>query len=485
MPHTTVPVSEPLSRPGAEAIEVHALAIAWSKEEPQRVGEIAVLPLRHPHVLGRGDEPTKELRVRFAQQRPGRFELGEPLAGAGLSRRQLVIEVTENSLVVESVGKCPMRVNGARRLKATLVPGDTIALHGQLVLVYVRRPVVFPKASHFPPEAWRAFGDADASGIVGESAAAWQLREQLAFAAQSPTHVLLVGASGTGKELCARAIHRMSERSSRSLVTRNAATFPPGLIDAELFGNAKNYPNPGTPERAGLVGQADGGTLFLDEIAELPHEQQAHLLRVLDAGGEYQRLGEPVARRSDLRLVAATNRDPSVLKQDFRARFATVVLLAPLAARREDLPLLARHIVLQAAAKGGAAARFVNEEHGGRPRTRLSQRFVDAVVRHALPCNTRDVEAAIWQAMSEAESDEIGPPSRWPGEEAIVLGAGSPASSVRAAPHVAAEPSEAEIRQALASAGGSVLRAAPELRLSRFKLYRLMKKHDIKEPGSK
>ncbi len=137
----------------------------------------------------------------------------------------------------------------------------------------------------------------------------WQMRERIAFAANAGKHVLLHGESGTGKELAARALHALSSRAGKPFVSRNAATLPSGLIDAELFGSARNYPNAGMPERAGLVGQADGGTLFLDEIAEIPAEQQAHLLRVLDADGEYQRLGEATTRRSDLVLVGATNRD--------------------------------------------------------------------------------------------------------------------------------------------------------------------------------
>src|SRR5262249_46286359 len=151
------------------------------------------------------------------------------------------------------------------------------------------------------------FGRADADGFVGESPAAWDLRDRLAFIGPQAGHVLLVGESGVGKELAARALHARSRRSRRPLVSRNAATLPEALIDAELFGHARDYPNAGMPERAGLVGEADGGTLFLDEIGELPEARQAHLLRLLD-GGEYQRLGDPRVRRADVRFIAATNR---------------------------------------------------------------------------------------------------------------------------------------------------------------------------------
>src|SRR5256885_12859655 len=104
------------------------------------------------------------------------------------------------------------------------------------------------------------------------------------------------------------------------MVSRNAATFPAGLIDVELFGNVANYPNHGMPERPGVVGEADGSTLFLDEIGELPTELQSHLLRFLDERGEYTRLGDARRRTSDVRVVAATNRALEDLKHDLAAR---------------------------------------------------------------------------------------------------------------------------------------------------------------------
>ncbi len=120
-------------------------------------------------------------------------------------------------------------------------------------------------------------------------------------------------------------------------------------MDAELFGHAKNYPNQGSPERRGLVGEADGGTLFLDEFAELPASLQAHLLRVLD-DGEYHRLGDARARRADLRLIAATNRPEQSLKHDVLARLKARIAVPDFDARREDIPLLVAHLLRRQAA---------------------------------------------------------------------------------------------------------------------------------------
>jgi len=223
--------------------------------------------------------------------------------------------------------------------------------------------------------------------------------------------VLLAGASGTGKELAARAIHAISRRAKRPLVSRNAATFPAGLIDAELFGNVKNYPNPGMPERPGLVGQADGGTLFLDEIAELPLDMQAHLLRVLDEGGEYQRLGEATARRADIRLIGATNRSPSAMKHDLLARLTVRIALPALAERREDVPLLVRHLLLRAAKKSPEIGeRFVRAMPDGRPDVQVEPSLVEMLLRTNLETNVRELDGLLWRALSASGRDAVSLP---------------------------------------------------------------------------
>ena len=296
----------------------------------------------------------------------------------------------------------------------------------------------------------------------------WQMRERIAFAANAGKHVLLHGESGTGKELAARALHALSPRAGKPFVSRNAATLPSGLIDAELFGNAKNYPNAGMPERAGLVGQADGGTLFLDEIAEIPVEQQAHLLRVLDSDGEYQRLGEATTRRSDLVLVGATNRDVGALKHDVAARLTLRLELPPLDERREDIPLLVRHLLLLAAKKSPQIGeRFLQTGDGGRLEPRVDPALVEQLIVRDYETHIRELDALLWRAMAGSPGD-------------TVLLTDDLRQEARGRD---TEPTAAELRAALKSAG-SVQIAAKALGLkSRYALYRLMKKHGIVADG--
>ena len=447
--------------PPAESL---ALVIAWCADEPARIGEVALFSQRGAaQTLGRGDGDG-EPRVRFFRQRPGRLAPTEPLIGLPLSRSQLTVKPNGGNLGVERVGRCALFVNGSPVEKAVVVPGDTILLRGQLLLFCTRRVPSIPKTVYFLEKCFGDFGGPDAVGILGESPGIWQMRERIAFAANAGKHLLLHGESGTGKELAARAVHTLSSRSAKPFVSRNAATLPAGLIDAELFGNAKNYPNPGMAERAGLIGEADGGTLFLDEIAEVPVEQQAHLLRVLDSDGEYQRLGEATSRRSDLILVGATNRDLSALKHDVAARFTLRLELPTLDERREDIPLFVRHLLLLAAKKSPQIGeRFLNKNADGRLDPRVDPALIEELLVRTYDTHVRELEAILWRAMAGS-----------PGDTVLLTDELRQESRGRDA-----EPSVEQLRAALRSAG-SVKNAARVLGLkSRYALYRLMKKHGI------
>jgi DNA-binding NtrC family response regulator len=244
------------------------------------------------------------------------------------------------------------------------------------------------------------FGGPDVIGLVGESPVAWDLRHRIAAIARQPFHVAILGPSGSGKELVAQAIHARSARSRKPIVSRNAATIPEGLADAELFGNIRNYPNPGIPERPGLAGQAHESTLFLDEFAELPQSVQAHLLRLMD-DGEYQRLGEATTRKADLRIVAATNRPESALRDDVLARLKVRIAVPGLDARRDDIPLLAVHLLRKHAAADPSMARFF-PDGDTRNVPRLSPVLVESLVHHLYTTHVRELEALLLRAGLES-----------------------------------------------------------------------------------
>jgi two-component system nitrogen regulation response regulator GlnG/two-component system response regulator HydG len=444
----------------SEALHV---VIAWSLDEPHRVGEVATVNGRA--ILGRGGpQPEDEApRVLFRRVRPGTSDASGPLASQRISRVQLALEARGDELHVKNVGKTPLLHRDLPVKELTATPGDVLVVKNALVLLVSKRPTSLEALRSHPQPAF-PFGGPDAHGIVGESPAAWAMRESIAIAARGPHHVLVQGDSGVGKELAARALHALSERSGRAFVSRNAATFPEGLVDAELFGNARNYPHAGSPERPGLLGEADGGTLVLDEIGELPAHLQAHLLRALDRAGEYQRLGEARTRTSDFRLVAMTNRPVESLKHDFAARLASRLSISGLGERLDDVPLLIRHAALDAAKRApDVVARFVEN---GVPR--IDPRLVEALLLHRWTLHLRELQRLLWSAIaaSRGEFIELVPEVQ---QELDVERRES-----------ALEIGEGEIRAALAAHDGNVTRAAKQLGVeNRYVLYRLMKKHGI------
>lgn len=446
----------------AESDELRpALCVMWSEQEPERVGEVILAERLAAH-FGR-DSEAAEVRAALVRQRPGRNEPTAPLENAFLSRRHLKLKwVEEDGIALECLGKRPLSLNGVEQQRCTARPGDWVELRGLYAFSCVERPRRLPEA-----EVTHAFGTPDADGVVGESPSAWELRRQISFAAERTAHVLVTGPSGSGKELVARGIHARSSRRGRELISRSAATLPPGLIDAELFGNIANYPNVGMPERPGLLGQAHGSTLFLDEIGELPPELQAHLLRVLD-GGEYQRLGDARPRLVDVRLVAATNRSPAELKADLAARFALRVRTPGLDERREDVPLLARHVVKRIAQNDSAIARRFLDGSG---KPRFACALVRALSSHVYTTQVRELEAFLWRSLQSSPGDTL--------ELTPDLASGLVAHEApRRVESVGAE----EIRESLVRHSGVKDKVWRELGLSsRHALHRLMKKLGVED----
>ena len=187
--------------------------------------------------------------------------------------------------------------------------------------------------------------------IIGESPAIKEVLDQVTVVAASDATVLLLGETGTGKGLVARAIHRTSRRKERSFITLNCAAIPTGLLESELFGHEKGAFTGAVSQKIGRLELADKGTLFLDEIGEIPLELQPKLLRVLQ-DHEFERLGGTRTIKVDMRLIAATNRDlaKSVSEKEFRSDLFYRVNVFPirvpsLRERRQDIPLLVRYFV--------------------------------------------------------------------------------------------------------------------------------------------
>jgi len=478
MSDATLP-EEPTSGPSTPAAKSQlSLCVIWAPGEGHLLGS-SLLPLRSPGVFGRGtDDPGGHPRLLLAWRRPGPTLRPDPPANAKLSRNQLLLRASPSpSLLVENTGLCPM-IYGGREVKTCEVfPGEVLLLGHQLAFLCLLQPAPLdapPAPGAFAP------GEADPAGIVGESAAIWELRRSLHFASQRGEHALIQGPSGSGKELVASALHRQSPRASRPLVSRNAATIPEGLVDAELFGNAKNYPNPGMAERPGLIGQADGGTLFLDEFAELPHGVQAHLLRVLDAG-DYQRLGEATGRRSDFRLVAATNRPIEALKHDVAARFVLRLRVPDLNERRDDIPLLARHLLRRIAARDPDAVRRFFP--GGDPATepRVGRELVLALVQRSYATHVRELLALLWESIQHSPGDTLlAPPGLAPSGSRPSVPPVSAPGEAPGDPDGDATLTPERIQRALDEHNGAIEKTWKALGLpSRFVLRRLIQKHGL------
>jgi DNA-binding NtrC family response regulator len=233
-----------------------------------------------------------------------------------------------------------------------------------------------------------------------------RMSAQLAIAKQaasSPVTVLLLGETGTGKEVVARAIHRWSPRSTKPFVAVNCAAFPENLLENELFGHEKGAFTGAIKREPGKIEIAEGGTVFLDEIGDMPLTMQSHLLRVLNDRTFY-RVGGTQEVRADVRFIAATNKDLSqairqgTFREDLYFRLAVItVSLPPLRERLDDLPALAEHFLTQPG------------KFGLNRRCLLSDSAVQALQRYPWPGNVRELENVLTRAMVLCPGDTIGP----------------------------------------------------------------------------
>ena len=229
--------------------------------------------------------------------------------------------------------------------------------------------------------------------IVGKSRALKGMRAQIDAVAQTPANVLVLGESGVGKELVARAIHARSSRADAPLVKVNCASIPKDLFESEFFGHVKGAFTGAHKDRVGRFQLADGGTIFLDEVGEIPIELQGKLLRVLQES-EFERVGDDITRTVDVRVVAATNRDLERLVMDGKFREDLFYRLSvfpirvpPLRERKDDVIQLARHFL------------DTTYKDFGREPAPLTQSQVDAISAYDWPGNVRELKNVIERAV--------------------------------------------------------------------------------------
>ncbi len=240
-----------------------------------------------------------------------------------------------------------------------------------------------------------------AQGLIGQSTVLKKVLHQATRVASTDATVLILGETGTGKELIARTVHAESTRADRPLVKVNCAALPETLIESELFGHEKGAFTGATTRRDGRFALADGGTIFLDEVGEMPLALQPKLLRVLQEG-EFERVGSAHTEQVDVRVIAATNRDlagqvrEGTFREDLYYRLNVVPLrMPPLRERAGDVPLLVDYVL------GQAAVRF------GRPVPSVPAEVMDAFVQYAWPGNVRELINVVERAVILSDGAEL------------------------------------------------------------------------------
>jgi DNA-binding NtrC family response regulator len=321
------------------------------------------------------------------------------------------------------------------------------------------------------------------SELFGNSAAVEKVRDLIARVARTNAPVLILGETGTGKELVARAVHRNSLRSGKPFIALNCAALPPTLLESELFGHERGAFTGADRSRGGLFEAAHEGTLFLDEIGEMPPEAQAKLLRVL-TDGQVVRIGSTNPRQVDVRVIAATHRDlqqrirEGLFREDLYYRLAVVPIpIPPLREHREDIPILCELFLQQ-------ASRDLKV-----PKHELSKAALNHLMSYSFPGNIRELRNLIERACILSRSTQIGIDS-FPMTE----GEAKPDSSDERAPsqwvdclpqsvqlrEFLAEAEKTLIERALKETQGAQAEAARRLGLSRSDLSYKLTKYGIK-----
>jgi two-component system, NtrC family, response regulator GlrR len=340
------------------------------------------------------------------------------------------------------------------------------------------------KSLEILPRVWRLLGrtrrtnertplpreEGELKRFVGRNAAFLDQIKKIPLVARCEAGVLILGETGTGKELFAHAIHNLSPRAAKPFVPVNCGSIPADLAESELFGHKRGAFTGANVSRVGMLESAEGGTLFLDEVACLPSLAQAKLLRVLQEK-EFRVLGATTLRKSDVRVIAATNTDLQKavslgkFRQDLYYRLDVIpFLLPPLRDRREDIPLLARHFL------NTSGARF------GRPARELSAHALARLLAYDWPGNVRELEHIVERVVVLCEHEVV------EGDDISLPKLGNSAreeSFQNARANAIAQFERDRIQSLLLAYEGNISRAARAAQKNRRAFWELMRKYRI------
>ncbi len=356
-------------------------------------------------------------------------------------------------IVITGRGDVPTAVEAMRRgadnflVKPVDMDGLAVSLGKSLELSALRRSDILAQRMRPQEEA-----------LIGESPAIVKVRESLSIMAENDAPLLLQGETGTGKGLCARWVHGRSARKEGPLLTLNCSTIQGDLLASELFGHAKGAFTSAHQNKQGLIEVADGGTLFLDEVGDMDAAVQAQLLTVIEEK-TYRRLGETHSRRSDFRLICATNHDLAAAVASGRFRSDLYyrinlfpVTLPPLREREGDIPLL--------------VGRFL--DLAGRGLRDVPAEVMDLLAAYPWPGNVRELRNVVERAVILSRGGRF-TADHFPG-----LGAQAPDSSAKR-PRSLKDLEKEYLQSLITESGGDMKKVAETLDVSRATLYRKLK----------
>jgi len=454
-------------------------------DEPkmQRILEIMLTQMGHkPLLAGNGQEALERLQADSADLIVSDLQM-PVLDGLGLLKHLREAGNDIPCIIITAYGTVETAVEAMKYGACDYIirPFDVhaveLAITRALALKHIRQENAFLRE-----EAEKGWGE-----FIGRGPSMRKVYEMIQQVAHSKTNVLIVGETGTGKELVARAVHHASPRRAALFVPINCAAIPGDLLESEMFGYAKGAFTGAVKDKPGKFEMAQGGTLFLDEITEMNPVLQAKLLRVLQES-RFERLGSNDPTDLDVRIIAATNRDPleavrqGKLREDLYYRIQVFAIeLPPLRERPEDIPLLADHFVHKLAGKLGITAP-----------SGVAPEAIDRMRGYRWPGNVREMENVMERAMVLSRGQAIGVnhlPQDIAGSNDTGVGqaarpADAPGGESLASQDFALDSAVEKlerryIARALERCGGNKTKAARLLDISERTLWYKLKKYDI------